>query len=282
MPDSKDRLIRPFVHAGLIFWALVTGGPVVWAILSSLKTEDDLLSRPWGLPSKLEFSNWVRAWQQAHIGRYLLNSALVVTASVTLTMALGAMAAYALARYEFRGRRIVYLGFVSGMMFPVFLALVPLFAISKNLGLIGTYHGLALVYAAFGLPFTIFFLTAFFRSLPQAIAEAAVIDGCSHFSLFTRIMLPMAKPGLVSVGIFNVLGQWNQYVLPLVLMQGDESVQRRWVLAQGVRNLAVTSGYRGDHGALLAGLTLSMLPVLLVYLVFHRKLQEGLAAGGLK
>ena len=106
-------------------------------------------------------------------------------------------------------------------MFPVFLALVPLFFVVRNLGLLGTLPGLILVYAAYSLPFTVFFLTAFFRTLPTSVAEAAMVDGCWHFRLFFRVMLPMARPGLVSVGIFNFLFQWNQYVLPIVLMQGE-------------------------------------------------------------
>ncbi len=205
----------------------------------------------------------------------------MVTGALVLTMLFGAMAAYVLARYRFRGSRVVYYAFVGGMMFPVFLALVPLFFVVRNLGLLGTLPGLILVYAAYSLPFTVFFLTAFFRTLPTSVAEAAMVDGCGHFGLFFRVMLPMARPGLVSVGIFNFLFQWNQYVLPIVLMQG-EGAEKRWVLAQGLTALAVNEGYRGDFSGLFAGMTIAMLPVLAGYLVFHRQVQSGLAAGQLR
>ncbi|SNY38589.1 carbohydrate ABC transporter permease [Paractinoplanes atraurantiacus] len=262
-------------------WALLTTLPLLWAVLSSFKSDTEILTDPWSLPSRLRWENWERAWNEAHIGRYFLNSAIVVTGALTLTMLFGAMAAYVLARYRFRGRRIVYFAFVGGMMFPVFLALVPLFFVVRNLGMLGTLPGLTLVYAAYSLPFTVFFLTAFFRTLPTSVAEAAMVDGCGHFGLFFRVMLPMARPGLVSVGIFNFLFQWNQYVLPIVLMQG-EGAEKKWVLAQGLTALAVNEGYRGDFSGLFAGMTIAMLPVIAGYLLFHRQVQSGLAAGQLR
>jgi N-acetylglucosamine transport system permease protein len=250
--------------------------PLLWALASSFKTDKQILTDPWGLPSTLSWDNWARAWVDASIGRYFLNSVIVVSGSLTLTMLFGAMAAYVLARYQFRGSRLVYYLFAGGMMFPVFLALVPLFFVVKNLGLLGTRPGLILVYSAYSLPFTVFFLTAFFRTLPTSIGEAAVVDGCSHFGLFFRIMLPMARPGLISVAIFDFIAQWNQYVLPLVLMPGAED---KWVLAQGLIELAVNESYKGDYGRLFAGMTIAMLPVLLAYVVLHRQVHSGLTAG---
>ena len=157
------------------------------------------------------------------------------------------------------------------------LLIVPLFFVVRNLGLLATRPGLVLVYAAYSLPFTVFFLTAFFRTLPASVGEAAMVDGCSHFGLFFRIMLPMARPGLVSIAIFNFLNQWNQYVLPLVLMQGVDA-KSRWVLPQGLAALAIHEGYKNDYGGLFAGLTIGMLPVLLLYAVFQPRMQSGLAA----
>ena len=280
-PEPPARRTPVLSHAFLVGWALLTTLPLVWAVLSSFKTDTEILTDPWGLPSSLRFENWARAWGEAHIGQYFLNSAVVVSGALVLTMLFGSMAAYVLARYQFRGRRIVYFAFVGGMMFPVFLALVPLFFVVRNLGMLGTLPGLIFVYAAYSLPFTVFFLTAFFRTLPSSVAEAAMVDGCGHFRLFFRVMLPMARPGLVSVGIFNFLFQWNQYVLPIVLMQG-EGAERKWVLAQGLTALAVNEGYRGDFSGLFAGMTIAMLPVLIGYVAFHRQVQSGLAAGQMR
>jgi N-acetylglucosamine transport system permease protein len=280
-PRRQLRVADVFSHTFLVGWAVLTTFPLLWAVLSSFKSDEEILTDAWGLPARLRFGNWARAWSEAHIGRYFLNSVVVVTGSLLLTMVLGSMAAYILARYELRGIRIIYYAFVGGMVFPVFLALVPLFFVVKNLGLLGTFPGLILVYTAYSLPFTVFFLTAFFRTLPGEIAEAALVDGCSHWGLFFRVMLPMARPGLISVGIFNFLGQWNQYIFPIVLMQGEGS-ERRWVLAQGLTALAVNEGYAGDYSGLFAGVVIAMLPVLLLYLVLQRQVQSGLTAGHLK
>ncbi|MFE9690770.1 carbohydrate ABC transporter permease [Micromonospora sp. NPDC005806] len=268
-----------FSHGLLLFWAALTALPLLWMFLSSFKSDKEILTDPWGLPGGLRFENWARAWTEAHIGQYFLNSGVVVTGSLTLTMLFGATAAYVFARYEFPGRQVVYYLVVGGMMFPVFLALVPLFFVVRNAGLLHTWLGLILVYAAYSLPFTVFFLTAFFRTLPTSIAEAALIDGCGHFRLFFRVMLPMARPGLISVAIFNFLSHWNQFILPQVLMQGEDA---KPVLAQGLAALAVNQGYQGDFSGLFAGLTIATLPVLAVYVAFQRQIQTGLTAGQLK
>jgi N-acetylglucosamine transport system permease protein len=270
---------NPFPQAALVFWGLITAVPLFWVVASSFKDDAEILTDPWGLPGSLRWGNFARAWTHGHIGQYFLNSTIVLAVSVTLTMLLGATAAYALARYDFPGKRIVYFTFVGGMMFPVFLALVPLFFVVRNAGLLNSLPGLMLVYTAYSLPFTVFFLVAFFRTLPGQIAEAAMIDGCGPFKLFFRVMLPMAKPGLISVAIFNLLGQWNQYLLPVVLVSDRED---KFVLAQGLAALAVNEGYRGDYSRLFAGLTLATLPVLIVYAVFQRQVQSGLTAGQLK
>jgi len=281
MREHGDGVLNVFNHAFLLVWGLLTALPLLWAVMSSFKSDAEILADPWGLPSRLRIDNWVRAWEHAHIGLYTLNSTIVVAGALTLTMLIGAMAGYVLARYDFFGNRIIYFLFVGGMMFPVTLVIVPLFFVVKNAGLLNTLPGLILVYTAYSLPFTIFFLTAFFRTLPTAVAEAALIDGCGHFRLFFQVMLPMARPGLISVGIFNFLWQWNQYILPVVLMQGQGS-ERKWVLAQGLAALAVSEGYAGDYSRLFAGLTIAMLPVLVVYIVFQRQVQAGLTAGQLK
>ncbi|MCG5452828.1 MULTISPECIES: carbohydrate ABC transporter permease [Micromonospora] len=283
---SGDRPVRrelgvanALSHGFLLLWGLLTVLPLLWMFISSFKTNGEILADPWGLPGALHLDNWARAWTGAHIGRYFINSLVVVAGSVSLTMLMGATAAYVFARYEFRGRQVVYYLFVGGLMFPVFLALVPLFFVVRNAGLFNTWLGLILVYAAYSLPFTVFFLTAFFRTLPTSVAEAALVDGCGHFRLFFRVMLPMARPGLISVAIFNFLSHWNQFLLPQVLLQGDES---KWMLAQGLFALSVSQGYAGDYARLFAGLSIAVLPVLAVYVAFQRQVQSGLTAGQLK
>ncbi|ATL86107.1 carbohydrate ABC transporter permease [Streptomyces samsunensis] len=283
-PGSEDRIgsegkvLNVFSHGILVVWGLLVTLPLLWAVMSSLKTDKQIFTSPWGLPSALHFDNWTRAWSKSNIGDFFLNTILVVGCSLIGTMLLGSMAAYILARFEFPGKRFIYFMFVGGMSFPIILALVPLFFVMKNMSLLNTFHGLILVYIAYSLPFTVFFLTSFFKTLPSSVAEAALIDGASHTRTFFQVMLPMAKPGLISVGIFNFLGQWNQYMLPTVLNTDED----KRVLTQGLVQLAASQQYKGDWSALFAGLVLAMLPVLGVYILFQRQVQAGLTAGALK
>ncbi|MFJ4876343.1 carbohydrate ABC transporter permease [Streptomyces sp. NPDC088745] len=271
--------LNVFSHAFLVLWTLMAAGPLVWVAITAFRTSSDILNDPMGLPSSFHWANFANAWTQAHIGQYALNSLIILAGSLTGTMLLGSMAAYVIARFTFPGNKFVFLLFAGGMMFPVILALVPLFAVMENFQLLDTRAGLIIAYIAYSLPFTTFFLTSFFRTLPTGVQEAAMVDGASHTRTFFQIMLPMAKPGLVSIGIFNFLGQWNQYLLPLLLNNENES---SYVLPQGLASLAIAQGYRGDWGALFAGLTIAMVPVLVVYAVFQRQVQAGLTAGALK
>ncbi|WP_405610305.1 carbohydrate ABC transporter permease [Streptomyces sp. NBC_01511] len=282
VPPQKDKregtVLNVFSHGVLVIWALLVVLPLLWAVMSSFKDDNSIFSSPWALPDKLHFENWSRAWTQAHMSDYFLNTILVVGCSLVGTLVLGSMAAYVLARFDFPGNRFIYFLFIGGMSFPIILALVPLFFVMNNMGLLNTTHGLILVYIAYSLPFTVFFLSSFFRTLPSSVAEAAIIDGASHTRTFFQIMLPMAKPGLISVGIFNFLGQWNQYMLPTVLNTDPE----KKVLSQGLVQLAVSQGYKGDYSGLFAGLVMAMLPVLAAYIIFQRQVVAGLTAGALK
>ncbi|RFU82906.1 carbohydrate ABC transporter permease [Streptomyces triticagri] len=278
-PARESATLNVFSHAFLVLWVVMAAGPLLWVVMTAFRTSGDILSDPMGFTTSLHWENFSHAWTEANIGLYVINSLTILAGSLTGTMLLGSMAAYVIARFTFPGNRFVFMLFAGGMMFPVILALVPLYAVMDNFGILETRHGLMIAYIAYSLPFTTFFLTSFFRTLPTGVQEAAMVDGASHTRTFFQIMLPMAKPGLVSIGIFNFLGQWNQYLLPLLLNNEDES---KYVLPQGLAALAVNQGYRGDWGALFAGLTIAMLPVLVVYIVFQRQVQAGLTAGALK
>ncbi|MEU9961340.1 carbohydrate ABC transporter permease [Streptomyces sp. NPDC050982] len=275
---TEGRTLNIFSHGMLILWAFMVVLPLLWAVMTSFKTDKEIFSSPWALPDSLHFDNWSRAWTEANMSDYFLNTIIVVGFSLLGTMLLGSMAAYVLARFEFPGNRFIYFLFIGGMSFPIILALVPLFYVMQNLALLNTLPGLILVYIGYSLPFTVFFMTAFFRTLPSSVAEAAFVDGASHTRTFFQVMLPMAKPGLISITIFNFLGQWNQYMLPTVLNTEPDNK----VLTQGLVQLAVSQGYKGDWSGLFAGLVMAMLPVLAAYIVFQRQVVQGLTAGALK
>ena len=262
----------------LAFWTILVIFPFIWMIVTALKTDPEILSSPWTLPANLQWDNFTRAWTQARIGRFFVNTLIVLAGSLTGTLLVSSMAAYVLARFNFPGRQLIFYGFIAGLMFPVFLALVPLYFLVNDLNMLATYQGLILVYIAYSLPFTIFFLTAFFKTLPAELGEAAILDGANQYQIFFQIMLPLAKPGLIAMGIFNFLGQWNQFLLPLVLMP-DEN---KYLLSQGLYFLAVQQGYQNDYGALFAAMVITMVPTLIIYVLFQRRLESGLTAGALK
>jgi N-acetylglucosamine transport system permease protein len=287
---SEISVFTGLGHVALAIWALFIIVPLVWVVLASFKTNTEIFGDAWSMPHHISLASFGRAWTKAHIGRYMLNSVIVVSFGVFFTMLLGAMAAYVLARYKFFGNRFLYYFFVAGLAFPVYLAIVPLFFIVKNTGTLpvvgqfiglDTRGGLIMVYVAYSLPFTVFFLTAFFRTLPNSVAEAATMDGASHTRLFFQVMLPMARPGLISIGIFNILGQWNQYLLPIILLQG-QGADKKYVLTQGIASISVAAGYEADWPALFAALTLAIIPMIVVYVIFQRQIQNGLTAGSVK
>ena len=274
-----ERGLTFFTHLFLVVWALITGIPVLWVLMSSLKTDNEIFVESWKPPASLRFDNYARAWTESSFSQYFLNSVIVVVGAVAITMVLGSMVAYCLARYDFPLRGLLNYAFIGAMAVPIFLAVVPLFGVMKQLGLLNTYHGLIAVYVAYAMPFTVFFLTGFFATLPKELTEASFIDGAGHFRTFFFVMLPLARPGIISITIFNALGMWNQYLIPLFLNNQDPE---KYVVTQGLAKMAADAGYAADFSGLFAGLIIGMAPVLLLYLVFQRQIQSGMTAGALK
>ena len=278
-PTPKgERAVTVVSHLVLTLWSIVVILPLVWVFLSSWKTTSEIFQSPLALPQHWSWDNYVGAWTDSHIGRYMLNSVIVVTSALVLVMALGSAAAYSLARYPFRGSRLVYYFILAGLTFPIFLAIVPLFFVLKNIGLLNTLPGLIITYVAFALPFTVFFLYPFFRRLPDEIAEAAELDGAGEWRTFAQVMLPMARPGIVAVAIFNFLGLWNQFLLPVALNTNEDN----YVLSQGMARFASQAGYAVDFGQLFAAVVITIVPVLAVYIFSQRQLQGSLSQGTLK
>lgn len=273
---AGDILYQITSQALLLFWAVIVIYPFLWMIYSSFKTEPEISRTPFSLPAELQWDNFSRAWNAANIDSFVLNTLIVMSMSLTGTIIVSAMAAYVLSRFDFPGNRILFLLFTAGLMFPMFLGLVPLYFLMNDLHLRDTYVGLELVYIAYSLPFTIFFLIGFFKTLPGEVAEASIMDGASQVQTFFKVMLPMAKPGLIAMAIFNFLGQWNQFLLPLVLMPSKP------LISQGLNYLSIQQGYQSDYGALFAAMTITMVPTLAIYVLFQRRLESGLTAGALK
>lgn len=277
---TVSRGLIYLVLAGYLLWVVF---PMVWVAYSSLKPDEAIFRDAFALPSwnALQWDNYRQAWREAHFGQYFLNSVLVTGVSVTCILLLGSMAAYALSRFRHPLGHAVFMLFLAGLMIPVQLSIIPLFFGLRSVGLLNSRLGLILVYTANGLPFAIFILAGFFRALPRSLYEAAVVDGCSEAGAFWRVMLPLAKPGLITVAIFQFIGVWKEYFFAFMFTSGtgDESVR---TLPLGLGNLSVTAQYHNDYGMLFAGIVMVTLPILLVYLLLQKHLVKGITAGALK
>ncbi|MBM3496269.1 MAG: carbohydrate ABC transporter permease [Armatimonadetes bacterium] len=269
---------RALIVIGLGAFAASVVLPLIWVAVTSVKSSPEIFASPWSLPAELRWVNYARAWREAGIARCFANSLIVTLATLAILLPVGSMAAYVLARYPFRWSRWILTGFLGGMMFPIFLAIVPLFLLLRDLALLDSLEGLILVYVAYSLPFTVFVMTGFFHTLPAELLEAAMIDGCGHVAAFRKVMLPLARPGLIVVGIFNAIGLWNEYPLALVIAVSDEIR----TLPLGIANLMMMEHYQSDWGALFAGLVIVMGPVLAVYWAFRDRIHDTMIAGALK
>jgi raffinose/stachyose/melibiose transport system permease protein len=273
---ARSGLNSGLVHGLLLFNSLLMLFPIVIMVLSAFKPTAEIYMSPFALPQTWSTANLATIWRETAFPRYLVNSLIVTSGSVSLILVVAYMAAYALARYTFRGNELVYLFFLSGLMVPLKLAIIPLFMQLTALGLINTHAGLILVYTAMGLPAAIFILTGFLRTLPAELEDQARIDGASEVRIMGSIMLPLARPALVIAGIHNAVPIWNDFFFPLVFLQ-DERLK---TLPQG---LTIFMGeFNTDWGVLFAGLTLGALPITLLYILLSRQFITGLTQGALK
>ncbi len=255
--------------------------PMLWLFYTSLKPDQEIFLNPFAFPrwNDLCWDNFQRAWAGAHFSGYFVNSVIVTTATLFGTLALSSMSAYALSRFKIAGGKPIFYTFLIGLMVPGQLAIVPLFFQMREMGLLNSRLGLIIVYIAGGLPFAIFILAAFFKSLPSSIHEAAQIDGCGEWRAFWSVMLPMARPGLITVGIFTALGAWNEYFTAFMFLSGSDGMQ---TLPLGLAQVTITSQYRSDWGVAFAGLAMVTLPILILYIFMQKYLIKGIASGAVK
>lgn len=270
----------PWVLAQVFLWAFAVSVvfPMIWTLFTSFKTSYELWHSPWSLPAVVQWDNYVRAWTQAQVGAYFFNSVKVTGISLFLVMAIGSMLAYALARYEWPGREAIYFYFLAAMMIPVYISFIPAWFLLRDLGLLGSHVGLIVTYVSQSLPFTVFFLTAFFKTLPKELEESAIIDGASLYGVFWRVMLPLAKSGLLTIGIFNFLGLWNEYFWALIVISDNA----KKTLPLGMATLLQQAHYSTDWGALFAGFIIMLVPTFTVYAIFQSRLTQGVTIGALK
>lgn len=283
-----NTLYKVFIYIVLGLLAISIAVPVGWVFLASIKENSEFYGNPWTMPKGFYFQNFIDAFQEAKMGEYLLNSVIVTLVALAILLVVALPAAYVLARYKFRGSKICNIMFMAGLFINVNYIVVPIFlmfvdadkVIRNVLGdgfFVDNIFIVALVYAATALPFTIYLLSGFFVSIPKDYEEAAFVDGSGYFKTMVSIMMPMARPAIVTVILFNFLSFWNEYIIAMTLLTGE-----RKTLPVGLMQLMQAQQAAANYGRLYAGLVIVMLPTLILYMCVQKKLTEGMSLGGLK
>jgi len=266
----------PAGYAVLVVAGVVTLIPFLSALVNSLRTSGEIGSSPLGLPATPVWSNYGDVLTGDTFWRTLFNSLTVASLTLLFVLVSGAMAAFAVSRLRFRGRESVYAFFTLGLLFPAAVAILPLYLMIRQLGLMNTPLGVALPQAAFALPVTIVVLRPFFAAIPRELEEAASMDGAGHLRFFVLVVLPMSVPPLITVAILALVQSWNGYLLPLLILPGQED----WTLPLGLSQFA--GSYLFDTAKVLAYAVLAMLPTIVAYALAERHIVQGLTAGAVK
>lgn len=289
MKEKKNlNIYKIFIYAVLIALAISIVIPVGWVFMASIKENSEFYANPWNLPKGIYLQNFIDAFEKANMGQYFLSSVLVTALSLVILLMISLPAAYVLARYDFKLAKFIRVLFMAGLFINVNYIVVPIFLmilgwdnilydIFKIEFFLNNIIVLAIIYASTALPFTIYLLQSYFKTLPRAYEEAAYIDGCSYFQTMIKIMLPLAKPAIITVILFNFLAFWNEYIIALTMMPTSNKT-----LPVGVVSLYQAARGKAEYGILYAGLVLVMLPTLILYIMVQKKLTEGMTLGGIK
>ena len=250
--------------------------PILIMVFSGFKSNIEIFQNPFAIPDFTNMANYIAVATQTNFIRYLWNSVLVTGVSIGLILMLGTMAAYAIARYEFWGSAFILLFFMAGLMLPLKLAIIPLFILYRDLGILNTHWALIATYTAMGLPSCIFIMTGFIRTLPRELEDAARMDGASEARIMWSVMLPLCRPAMVIAAIYNLVPIWNDFFFPLVFIQNDALK----TLPQGMTTFV--GEYVTNWGVMFAGLTLAAAPITIVYIILSKQFINGMTSGAVK
>ena len=284
-PATK-ALFKVLVYAALIIMTISIIIPVAWVFMASFKRNAEFIGKgtnPWALPEQLQWQNYVTAFVDAEMGKFFLNSVIITALSLVLLLVIALPAAYVLSRFDFKGKKFLNIAFMAGLFVNVNYIVVPIFLMlsgaNRMLGVeffLDNRFVLSLVYASSSLSFSIYLLSGYFKTLPKGYEEAAYIDGCGYFKTMVKIMIPMAKPSIITVILFQFLSFWNEYIIAFTLMDENST------LAVGLKNLMAVERTATNYGIMYAGLVIVMIPVLILYVCVQKQLTKGMTLGGLK
>lgn len=259
-----------------ILWLFITLFPLVFLVMNSFKgSMEFFMGNPWKLPSKLFLGNYTKLWS-TNFPHYLINTVIVVSVSLIILILAGSMAAYALSRLKFKFRNFIFIMFIIGITIPIHITLVPVYAITKAIGLYDSIWGLIGPYVGFNLPITIFILKNFMDDIPISIEEAAKIDGATRWNMFWKIIFPLSSPAITAVAIYDLVILWNEFIFALVLINSPENR----TLTLGLWDFQ--GQFTADLPAMMAVLVLSTLPLLVLYTISSEKFIKGMTAGAVK
>ncbi len=286
---ETSGLAKVLIYIPLILLSVLIIVPVFWVFMASIKENSEFYRNPWALPEGFYFQNFIDAWESANMGSYMLNSVFVTVVAIFLLVIIALPASYVLARFKFKSSKFWNVLFMAGLFINVNYIVVPIFLmlndgdkwIYKTFGttfFMNNLFVLALVYAATALPFTIYLLSGYFKTLARDYEEAAYVDGAGYFRTMVQIIIPMAKPSIVTVILFNFLAFWNEYIISMTLLTKPELK----TLPVGLMNLMAAQRSAVQYGKMYAGLVIVMLPTLILYMCVQKKLTQGMTVGGLK
>jgi ABC-type glycerol-3-phosphate transport system permease component len=280
MAGNRHRQRRAWATAGrhglLILFAIISLYPILVTWFTALRPAKESQQDPFGLPWPPIWENVANAWVKGRFGDYLMNSVIIAIPTVIGVVVLSALAGYGIARFRFPGRALAFGAILLGLTIPFQSVMIPLYYQLLQMGLLGSYWAVILPGIAFGLPFGVFLMAAFFEDLPIELHEAARVDGCSELRIFWSVMLPLAKPAVSTLIVFQFMRTWNEFLMPLLYLQDEAKrpIPLGLMFFQGT--------YTRDIGLIAAGVTLATVPVIIVYLIFQRQFVRGLTAGAVK
>ncbi|MGX7390711.1 carbohydrate ABC transporter permease [Dolosigranulum pigrum] len=286
---STQKLYKIFVYVALITLAISIIIPVGWVFMASIKQASEFYGSPWVMPETVYIQNFIDAFIDANMGQYFMNSVIVTAIAMAILLVVALPAAYVLARFDFKGVGFIKTFIRAGLFVNISFIVVPIFlmllgwdsAVRDLMGgsfFVNNRFMLALIYAATALPFTIFLLSSYFETLPSDFEEAAYIDGAGYFKTMVTVMIPMAKPSIITVILFQFLAFWNEYILALTLLPNNQYK----TLPVGLINLMAAERAAANYGRLYAGMVIVMLPTLILYILVQKRLTQGMTAGGVK
>lgn len=289
MQKKSSFISKLLTYIPLIILSITIIVPVAWVFVASIKENQEFYRNPWSIPEGIHWQNFVDAWQKADMGSYMLNSVIVTALALVLLIVISLPASYVLSRFQFRSRALWNTLFMAGLFInvnyivvPIFLMLVDADAFLKKIGgtpfFLNNIFILALIYATTALPFTIYLLSGYFKTVPKDFEEAAYVDGAGYFRTMVQIIIPMAKPSIITVILFNFLSFWNEYIISMTMLTKPELK----TLPVGLMNLMAAQKSAVQYGQMYAGLVIVMLPTLILYMCVQKNLTKGMTVGGLK